>query len=576
MNYSVDDAGRVDGVTSGMTTYATPTAYTADGRVSQMEMGNGLWETRDYQTPGTTTRFKLGISAGSSERLELGYNYHATGNNGNLTGHTITRPDTSWTQSFTYDAVNRLKTAGETNGYSRTFNYDRYGNRWVAPNTGMTAADSHEPVRNIFRATDNRMTVPTVDYDGAGNQIEYSPYGLTYDAENRLISMRSLISGSGTYLYDGEGRRVRKSWTPGGGATEETYYIYDIAGNLAAEYGTGSNPAPNPPPPPATVYPFTDMLGSVRAVTNADGAVLECYDYLPFGRMLGSSDNQRSSCHPTSPDTSLDSETAQKFTGQVRDEETRLDYFGARYYSAAQGRFLSADLPFADQDVGDPQSWNLYVYTRNNPLAYTDPSGRACAFVFANRSGAFCRRATLYTGLDAKVRGHTRFFAAASAISQALANTDAWFGNALVDPGTRTSLLAVGGSLELLNRHIAESIQNGSLSGPNLDAAIVHEEQTAVQRSLDELKQSDSDAYNQMISDANGLLNPGDFAEVIGRTLNASDDAMLGILDKVRRDLGTNIDFGDQTHREALGNAVIEYIRRNDKCFVGGELVPRC
>ena len=170
---------------------------------------------------------------------------------------------------------------------------------------------------------------------------------------------------------------MRKTWTLGGGTAEETYYVYDIAGKLAAEYGTGSNTAA------ATVYPFTDMLGSVRAVTDGNGAVLECYDYLPFGRMLSSSDNQRSaSCHPSSPDTALDSETSQKFTGQIRDEETRLDYFGARYYSAPQGRFLSADAPLLDQHRENPQSWNLYTYVRNNPLKYHDQNGRWCVFGF--------------------------------------------------------------------------------------------------------------------------------------------------------------------------------------------------
>ncbi|RPJ63368.1 MAG: RHS repeat-associated core domain-containing protein, partial [Acidobacteria bacterium] len=44
-----------------------------------------------------------------------------------------------------------------------------------------------------------------------------------------------------------------------------------------------------------------------------------------------------------------------------------MDYFGARYYSGPQGRFTSPDLPFADQHVEEPQSWNLYSYTRNNP-----------------------------------------------------------------------------------------------------------------------------------------------------------------------------------------------------------------
>ncbi|MBL8233674.1 MAG: RHS repeat-associated core domain-containing protein [Bryobacterales bacterium] len=65
-----------------------------------------------------------------------------------------------------------------------------------------------------------------------------------------------------------------------------------------------------------------------------------------------------------------------RFTGKERDAETGLDYFGARYMSSAQGRFTSPDIPLIDQHVQDPQSWNLYGYVRNNPLRYTDPTGR--------------------------------------------------------------------------------------------------------------------------------------------------------------------------------------------------------
>src|SRR6266508_3104186 len=67
-----------------------------------------------------------------------------------------------------------------------------------------------------------------------------------------------------------------------------------------------------------------------------------------------------------------------KFTGKERDTESALDYFGARYYSSAQGRFTSPDEPLIDQYETDPQSWNLYAYTRNNPLRFVDHYGRAC------------------------------------------------------------------------------------------------------------------------------------------------------------------------------------------------------
>jgi RHS repeat-associated protein len=63
-----------------------------------------------------------------------------------------------------------------------------------------------------------------------------------------------------------------------------------------------------------------------------------------------------------------------EFTGKERDQETGLDYFGARYLSAAQGRFMTSDPgPFI---IADPQSWNRYSYVQNNPLKFTDPTGR--------------------------------------------------------------------------------------------------------------------------------------------------------------------------------------------------------
>src|SRR5438876_4567125 len=69
--------------------------------------------------------------------------------------------------------------------------------------------------------------------------------------------------------------------------------IANAWGQLAAEYSTET-------PATGTSYPFTDMLGSVRAVSNSSGSLSECYDYLPFGRMLDSADNGRSSagCYP--------------------------------------------------------------------------------------------------------------------------------------------------------------------------------------------------------------------------------------------------------------------------------------
>jgi RHS repeat-associated protein len=63
-------------------------------------------------------------------------------------------------------------------------------------------------------------------------------------------------------------------------------------------------------------------------------------------------------------------------TNKERDSESGNDYFEARYYNSATGRFLSPDPVFATPErLADPQEWNLYSYVRNNPLAFTDPTG---------------------------------------------------------------------------------------------------------------------------------------------------------------------------------------------------------
>lgn len=66
----------------------------------------------------------------------------------------------------------------------------------------------------------------------------------------------------------------------------------------------------------------------------------------------------------------------QQFTSKERDNETGLDYFGARYYSSAQGRFTSVDPSRKSVVLNNPQSWNGYTYALNNPLGYVDNNGK--------------------------------------------------------------------------------------------------------------------------------------------------------------------------------------------------------
>lgn len=68
------------------------------------------------------------------------------------------------------------------------------------------------------------------------------------------------------------------------------------------------------------------------------------------------------------------------FTGKLRDQDTGLDYFGARYFAGVQGRFLTPDWSATPEAVPyghfeTPQSLNLYAYVKNNPITDVDVDG---------------------------------------------------------------------------------------------------------------------------------------------------------------------------------------------------------
>ena len=53
-------------------------------------------------------------------------------------------------------------------------------------------------------------------------------------------------------------------------------------------------------------------------------------------------------------------------------DDTGLTHLGAREYDPTLGRFASVD---PVMDLTDPQQWNAYSYTNNNPVTFSDPTG---------------------------------------------------------------------------------------------------------------------------------------------------------------------------------------------------------
>jgi RHS repeat-associated protein len=265
-----------------------------------------------------------------------------------------------FTDAFSYDAVNRVIAATDSGGWSRSFGYDQYGNMWTPASSGVPV-NGTTPTTNIFNPANNRISGRT--YDTAGNQTVVGSYSVAYDAENRqAVAYDNVTQGQATYVYDGDGRRVQKVIS--GGPT--TTYVYDALGQLVAEYSSAAPPTA----PCYTCYLSYDHLGTARLITDGAANVIARHDYLPFGEEIPGASANRTSQWGSGTDN-----INQKFTGQERDSETGLDFFQARYMSAAQGRFNSPDPMNAGADLTNPQSWNGYSYVWNNPLNAVDPSG---------------------------------------------------------------------------------------------------------------------------------------------------------------------------------------------------------
>jgi RHS repeat-associated protein len=368
--------------------------YWPHGAIQSVKLGNGVTESTTYNN---RLQMLTMTAAGSTTLLGLTYAYppgngtQQIGNNGSLNSQTIhydaTGPEAALTllQTYpTYDSVNRL--TGFTEGsINQVYDYDVFGNRWVdSTSSSGFSLNPLTPTSNTYNAANNRLG--GIGYDARGNQTQLSPFSMSYDGENRQTSAVSSINGSGSYEYDGDGRRVRKrtctdatACTAMSNGLKTTMFVYDAFGQLAAEYGPPSTSA-------GPEFYTADHLGSTRLVTDAQGSVKERYDYLPFGEGLGPGVNGRSATYANynagAFPAASDGESV-KFTGKERDAETGLDFFEARYMSSAQGRFTSPDPSgLLAQKPQDPQSWNMYAYVRNNPLVLIDPNGLDC--VYAN------------------------------------------------------------------------------------------------------------------------------------------------------------------------------------------------
>jgi RHS repeat-associated protein len=399
-------------------------SYTPFGGLQSETYGNGLIHSMAYNNRLQPTEIRLGRPDDLESVFRLGYIY-GTANNVNSQDAEITAAHNNgnvarikylisgtvqYTQTFQYDPLNRLSYAVEHNNgvrddgaraWYQTFAYDRYGNRGINVTNTSDNVDAANSALKLaeFSGANNRITRAGFVYDAAGNLIEEPGKRYTYDAENRIV-MATVEGGvTSQYVYDGNGRRVKK--TVGGVATR---FEYGAGGELIAEWNDADSPNKNVQKDyfykggelfatkavGSSEYQFatSDHLGSPRAWTDGSGNLVAGgrHDYAPFGEELSVGVGIRSASLGYGDDS-----TRQKFTSKEHDSETGLDFFGARYFSSVQGRFTSPDEfaggptelfaevaahnPTFYADTFDPQTLNKYTYCLNNPLIFVDPDG---------------------------------------------------------------------------------------------------------------------------------------------------------------------------------------------------------
>jgi len=361
--------------------------------LTQASLGNGLTETRAYNN--RTWLGYLTVQNGSNPIYSLNGNCTLNGNpalcyagNGNVLSANDSE-NGNWSYSL-YDGVNRLNTAtNSTTGQTFSYNFDAWGNMTCSysQGPGTCLALTYDTVNMTNRILDGIHQYDNNVPGGPGNMTADGTHGYVYDLENRIACVGVDINGNCTtnstyYFYDPQGQRVGKQQYD----TLEDY-VYEPQGNIISVHNGSANLlrselyspdgrhvatwTPNPngqywdPYPPGLFWNHADWLGTERVRTDINGNLAETCTDTPYGMNLN--------C----VDITVPADTGpMHFTGKQRDAETGLDYFGARYNASNLGRFMTPDEVLADQHPSSPQSWNLYSYTRNNPLRFVDDDGQ--------------------------------------------------------------------------------------------------------------------------------------------------------------------------------------------------------
>jgi len=357
--------------------------YAPTGAPMHIDFGNTT-HTDNVYDPSQLYRLIHKQTANSGTTFQnIAYTYDPVGNVTSLTDTGTTRASRAVT--YTYDGLNRLLNATATNtgngqNYTENYSYSPLGNILSGPQgpysyLGNTGANYADP--DAVTAVGGTPAL----YDNAGNLLSFGPSLVnTYDYRNQLATTVT-PTDSLTYGYDHAGQRVSLTDNTTTTVYPNQYYDTDLTTTTNHIYLGSTLIADAQTKASNTTYHFiaADHLTGTNIVTDKVGALEQTLDYLPYGE--------------TRVNVQAGSFDAEKqFGGHYYDQGSDLTYFGARYYDAKIGKFISEDPSFLvlgdtqatktntgedmSQVLMDPQGLNSYSYVENNPLTKVDPNGK--------------------------------------------------------------------------------------------------------------------------------------------------------------------------------------------------------
>ncbi|MBI2312112.1 MAG: RHS repeat protein, partial [Betaproteobacteria bacterium] len=345
---------------AGAIVYWQANTVSATGKVLTETLGNGLTTTRGYDALERMTSNVVGNAGGNLQNLS--YTYDTLGN---LTQR-VDVVQSSLTETFAYDRLNRLLQSSGAGLTTRNYNYGPTGNLTYKSDVGTYNYNPAGPCPTgggggphaLCSITGAVMgyTNPGFGYDANGNLVSGLGRSLTYTSFNlpaTISAPNNLMPGTNTtytYVYNAEHERVKHLITRSDGTyttiylhpagkgallyekeikptvTEHKHYL--TAGSLLiGVYLTRSDATTE------TRYFHHDQLGSLTLITNASGAQVERLAYEAFGK-------RRYPVGTDDPSNTLQGITTDRgFTGHEHLDETALIHMNGRIYDPLLGRF---------------------------------------------------------------------------------------------------------------------------------------------------------------------------------------------------------------------------------------------